>query len=197
VREAEVHGRECSLDPGRAILLAAILDRRPRRVVLHGGVRGAQQLPGPALGEWLVYALRADGAGVLAGTGCDRLVLARVVAVAAAEGWPVLGPGELRELGALVVVRALGGAEVEPEVARAVPGVRPGGWVVELGHPPALLRWRPWTWPGRTRLLRTAAELRAQAWLGLGLFAVEQWAPVDAPRVLVTCGRRRAIPERR
>jgi hypothetical protein len=38
--------------------------------------------------------------------------------------------------------------------------------------------------------LRTAAELRAQAWLGFGLYAVEQWAPVDLPRVLVTCGQR-------
>ena len=39
-----------------------------------------------------------------------------------------------------------------------------------------------------------AMELRARAWLGLGVYAVEQWAPIDLPRVLVTCGRWRAIP---
>jgi len=47
----------------------------------------------------------------------------------------------------------------------------------------------------RRRPVRMAAELRAQAWLGFGLYAVEQWAPVDLPRVLVTCGRRRATPQ--
>ncbi|MFY0537394.1 hypothetical protein [Nannocystis pusilla] len=31
-------------------------------------------------------------------------------------------------------------------------------------------------------------------WLGHGCYAVEQWAPIDTPRLLVTCGRVRAIP---
>jgi hypothetical protein len=44
--------------------------------------------------------------------------------------------------------------------------------------------------------MRSAAELRARAWLEFGLYGVEQWAPVDLPRLLVTCGRRRAIPGR-
>lgn len=163
-------------------------------------MRGADQLPGPVLAEWLVHALRSVRPAVVrgpgGGSGSGAALRERVAAVARRYDWPVL------ELGAalpgaiegLVILTALGDARVDPAIAGAVAAVRPGGVVVELAHPPSLRPWQVLQWLRRTRVMRSAAELRARAWLGHGLYAVEQWAPVDLPRVLVTCGRRRAIP---
>ena len=164
-------------------------------------MRGVDQLPGPVLAEWLVHTLRPLQAAVLVRpggkSGSGALLRARVTAAAEQCGWPVLAeeaapPG----LGALVVITALGDARVEPQLAAAIAAVRPGGLIVELAHPPSLRPWQVLQWLRRTRVMRSAAELRARAWLEFGLYALEQWAPVDLPRVLVTCGHRRAIPGR-
>lgn len=164
-------------------------------------MRGADQLPGPVLAEWLVHTLRPlrpavlRGVGVGGGTG--GALRDRVAAVAGRYGWTTIDPRgapDGRCFEAMIVITALGDAEVEPDVARALAAVVPGGQVVELAHPPAVRPWQVLRWLRRTRVMRSAAELRARAWLGFGLYAVEQWAPVDLPRVLVTAGRRRAIP---
>jgi hypothetical protein len=164
-------------------------------------VRGVDQLPGPVLAEWLVHALRPLRAAVLirpgGKSGSGALLRARVGAAAEQCGWPVLAEGVVPEgFGALVMITALGDARVEPALAAAASAMRAGGLVVELAHPPSLRPWQVLQWLRRTRVMRSAAELRARAWLGFGLYALEQWAPVDLPRVLVTCGRRRAIPGR-
>lgn len=156
-------------------------------------MRGAEQLPGPPLDEWLVHVLRdAPRVAVVIGRGVRAELGGPVLALAAARGWGRSGD----EVDALVATQALGDAEVAEEVGRAAATVAPGGLVIELGHAPGL---RPWQFfkqmlLRRRRGPRGAAELRAQAWLGFGLYAVEQWAPVDLPRVLVTSGRRRAMP---
>ncbi len=164
-------------------------------------MRGADQLPGPVLAEWLVHALGPmrtavlRGAGVvMAGTGA--MLHERVAAVAAPYGWTTVdGNTDMGiDFAALIVIKALGDAIVAPEVARAAERVQAGGTIVELAHPPAVRPWQVLRWLRRTRVMRSAAELRARAWLEFGLYGVEQWAPVDLPRLLVTCGRRRAIP---
>ncbi len=164
-------------------------------------MRGVDQLPGPVLAEWLVHALSPLRTAVLIGpggtSGSGALLRTRVKAAAAQCGWPVLAEGATPVgLTALVMISALGDARVEPALVPAVEAMQPGGLVVELAHPPSLRPWQVLKWLRRTRVMRSAAELRARAWLGFGLYALEQWAPVDLPRVLVTCGRRRAIPGR-
>lgn len=164
-------------------------------------MRGVDQLPGPVLAEWLVHTLRPLQAAVLVRpggkSGSGALLRARVTAAAEQCGWPVLAEEAAPAgLGALVVITALGDARVEPQLAAAIAAVRPGGLIVELAHPPSLRPWQVLQWLRRTRVMRSAAELRARAWLEFGLYALEQWAPVDLPRVLVTCGHRRAIPGR-
>ena len=164
-------------------------------------MRGVDQLPGPVLAEWLVHALSPLQTAVLIGpggkSGSGALLRTRVRAAAAQCGWPVLAEGAVPAgLTALVMISALGDARVDPALVPAVEAMQPGGLVVELAHPPSLRPWQVLQWLRRTRVMRSAAELRARAWLGFGLYALEQWAPVDLPRVLVTCGRRRAIPGR-
>jgi len=164
-------------------------------------VRGVDQLPGPVLAEWLVHALRPLRPAVVirpgGGGGSAAQLRARVTATADRCGWPVLADGAApAELGALVMISPLGDARVDPALMPAISAVQAGGLVVELAHPPPLRPWQVLRWLRRTRVMRSAAELRARAWLGFGLYALEQWAPVDLPRVLVTCGRRRAIPGR-
>lgn len=156
-----------------------------------GRVRGADQLPGPPLGEWLLHVLRVRGVAIVCGRGVRSDLSGEVLTLAAAQGW-VAASGE-GPFAALVVLRVLGTEEVGAEAERFAEQVVPGGLVIELGHPPALRPWHIWKLL-RARPLRGAAELRAAAWLGFGLYGVEQWAPIDLPRVLVTCGRRRAIP---
>ena len=164
-------------------------------------MRGADQLPGPVLAEWLVHALGPLRTAVLRGgavasAGTGAMLHERVAAVAAPYGWTTVdGNTDMGiDFAALIVIKALGDASVAPEVARAADRVRPGGPIVELAHPPAVRPWQILQWLRRTRVMRSAAELRARAWLEFGLYGVEQWAPVDLPRLLVTCGRRRAIP---
>jgi len=166
-------------------------------------VRGADQLPGPVLAEWLVHTLRPLRTAVLRGVevsmrGTGAMLHERVAAVAAPYGWTTVdGATDMGiDFAALIVIKALGDAIVAPEVARAVARVVPGGLVIELAHPPAVRAWQVLRWLRRTRVMLSAAELRARAWLEFGLHGVEQWAPVDLPRLLVTCGRRRAIPGR-
>lgn len=163
-------------------------------------MRGADQLPGPVLAEWLAHALGGGSTGVFAGAAVRRggtggALRERVEAAGRRFEWSrVDGPRVGRSLTALVVITELGDAAIEPAVALACEAVKPGGMVIELAHPPVVRPWQVLRWLRRTRVMRSAAELRARAWLGIGLFAVEQWAPVDLPRVLVTCGVWRAIP---
>lgn len=154
-------------------------------------MRGADQLPGPPLDEWLVHVLRgASRVAVVMGREVRAELAGPVLALAAARGWG--GSGE--DVAALVTTRVLGDAVVAEEVARAAGTVVAGGLVIELGHAPGLRPWQLWRRLRMRRGPRGAAELRAEAWLGFGLYAVEQWAPVDMPQVLVTSGRRRAVP---
>jgi len=153
-------------------------------------VRGADQLAGPPLGEWLLHVLRAPVA-IVCGRGVASEISGEVLTLAAAQKLCEAGDGPFA---ALVVLQVLGAEDVAEDVREFAGRVVPGGLVIEVGHPPGL---RPWHLLRllRRRPVRMAAELRAQAWLGFGLYAVEQWAPVDLPRVLVTCGRRRATPQ--
>jgi hypothetical protein len=154
-------------------------------------VRGADQLPGPPLDEWLVHALReTPRVAVVMGRAVRSELAGPVLALARLRGWG----GADEDASALVTTRVLGDVEIADEVARAAATVVAGGLVIELGHAPRLRPWQLWRRLWTRRAPRGAAELRAQAWLGFGLYAVEQWAPVDMPQVLVTCGRRRAIP---
>ena len=163
-------------------------------------MRGADQLPGPVLAEWLVHTLRPLRTAVMRGpggrSGSGAALRERVAVVASQYAWPVIevGGAPPDPVEALVVLSTLGDAQVDPAIAAGVAQVQPGGMVAELAHPPSLRPWQVLQWLRRTRVMRSAAELRARAWLEHGLYAVEQWAPVDLPRVLVTCGRRRAIP---
>jgi hypothetical protein len=161
-------------------------------------MRGADQLPGPVLAEWLVHELGGAATAVIASAesgrgGTSGALRERVDAAARRYGWS-RGGAARGSLAALVVITELGDAAIEPVVALACEGVKPGGKVIELAHPPVVRPWQVLRWLRRTRVMRSAAELRARAWLGIGLYAVEQWAPVDLPRVLVTCGVWRAIP---
>ncbi len=181
-------------------------------------MRGVDQLSGPVLAEWLVHSLRGRSTGLLVMAGPGRggtggALRERVDAAAQQHGWlrvevgvdaglaatsttsASVDAGFARgSLEALVVVTVLGDGAIAAVVAGACEGLRAGGLVIELGHPPVLRPWQMLRWLRRTRVMRSAAELRARAWLGLGVYAVEQWAPIDLPRVLVTCGRWRAIP---
>lgn len=142
-------------------------------------------LPGPPLGLWLDARLGGADMALWSGDGVRRAALAGL----RRRPWRELAGA--RGLAGLVVVAAL--AERCGAPAEALAAVRPGGWVIELGVPPRVSLW-PGRWRARRRLMRRAAELRAGEWLARGCYALEQWAPVDAPRLLVTCGRVRAIP---
>lgn len=151
-------------------------------------------LPGPGLAEWLLAAL--SGKKVALWTGSDagrgrggRAARATTTALRDRLGW--VAPAGASGLEGLVVVMALGGVEPPADVLQAVQG---GGVVIELAHPPVVPWWRPSRWAARAELVRRASESRAGVWLGRGCYAVEQWAPIDTPRLLVTCGRVRAIP---
>lgn len=149
-------------------------------------------LPGPPIAEWLLAAgagkKMALWTGPDAGRGrAGRAARAIVHALRARLGW--VEPGAVSD--GLVVVMALGGAE-PPDAA--LTGVRTGGQVIELAHAPPVPLWRPGRWASRGELIRRAGELRAGAWLRRGCFAVEQWAPLDVPRLLVTAATVRAIP---
>ncbi|MDC0718431.1 hypothetical protein [Nannocystis bainbridge] len=151
-------------------------------------------LPGPGLAEWLLAAL--GGKKVALWTGPDagrgrggRAARATTTALRQRLGWTELAGAS--GLDGLVVVVALGGAEPPEDALRAV---QDGGALVELAHPPVVPLWRPSRWAARAELVRRASQARAGEWLGRGCFAVEQWAPIDTPRLLVTCGRVRAIP---
>lgn len=151
-------------------------------------------LPGPSLAEWLLATLA--GKKVALWTGADagrgpggRAARQTTAALRERLSWPSLAGAS--GLDALVVVAALGGAEPPEEALRAVNG---GGLLIELAHPPKVSLWRPSQWAARGELVRRASASRATLWLGRGCFGVEQWAPIDAPRLLVTCGRVRAIP---
>ncbi len=165
-------------------------------------MRGADQLPGPVLAEWLVHTLGGVTTAVFAGAevkvgGTSGALRERAFAAASRFGWSRVDERCMptpASLTALVVITELGDAAIGPAAAQACEGLRAGGMVIELAHPPVVRPWQVLRWLRRTRVMRSAAELRARAWLGLGLFAVEQWAPVDLPRVLVTSGVWRAIP---
>lgn len=151
-------------------------------------------LPGPPLAEWLLATCAgkkmALWTGPDAGRGrAGRAARATVSALRERLEW--IAAGETGGLDGLVVLAALGGAEAPEAVVAAV---RAGGLVVELAHPPPVPLWRPTRWAARGALVRGASANRAGAWLSRGCFAVEQWAPLDVPRLLVTCGRVRAIP---
>lgn len=152
-------------------------------------------LPGPPLAEWFVYTF--GDAKMALWTGADtgrgrvgRVLRATVMALRGRLGWKPLA-GQVG-LDGLVVLTTLGEDSELP--ASALAAVRPGGWLVELGHPPAVAPWRPLQWVRRGRALRRASEVRARLWLDRGCYALEQWAPVDLPQALVTCARVRAIP---
>lgn len=152
-------------------------------------------LPGPPLAEWFVYTF--GDAEMALWTGADtgrgrvgRVLRATVMALRGRLGWKPLA-GQVG-LDGLVVLTTLGEDSELP--ASALAAVRPGGWLVELGHPPAVAPWRPLQWVRRGRALRRASEVRARLWLDRGCYALEQWAPVDLPQALVTCARVRAIP---
>lgn len=151
-------------------------------------------LPGPSLAEWLLA--RFAGKKMALWTGPDagrgrggRAARATTTALRERLGWVELAAAS--GLDGLVVVAALGGAEPPAEALQAVRG---GGFLVELAHPPVVPLWRLKRWAARGELVRRASEDRAALWLARGCYAVEQWAPIDAPRVLVTSGRVRAIP---
>lgn len=153
-------------------------------------------LPGPPLAEWLVYRFRdarmAFWSGPEAGRGrVGRALRATLQAVGGRLGWTAPEGGGFD---GLVVMTAL--AEGSDLPATALAAVRPGGWLVEAGHPPPVPLWRPSRWGSRARIVRRAAEIRAGVWLGRGCYEVELWAPVDLPRVLVTCARVRAVARR-
>ena len=101
----------------------------------------------------------------------------------------------LRRRGALLVALALLGCQAQRRPASSVPAEVTSHGIDWL---PSVTAARPTT----PAIALTASdgtglrlvELRARAWLEFGLYGVEQWAPVDLPRLLVTCGRRRAIP---
>jgi hypothetical protein len=146
-------------------------------------------LPGPSLAEWLLATLADKKVALWTGPDAGRGLGGRAArqtttALRQRLGWTGLAGAS--GLDALVVVATLGGAEPPEEALRAVNG---GGLLVELAHPPKVSLWRPSRWA-----VRGASASRATLWLGRGCFAVEQWAPIDAPRVLVTSGRVRAIP---
>ena len=165
-------------------------------------MRGADQLPGPVLAEWLVHTLGGAATAVFASAevqvgGTSGALRERVFAAGSRFGWLRVderGMPPRGSLAARVVITELGDAAIGPADALGCEGLRGGGTVIELAHPPVVRPWQVLRWLRRTGVMRSAAELRARAWLGLGLFAVEQWAPVDLPRVLVTCGVWRAIP---
>lgn len=151
-------------------------------------------LPGPPLAEWLLASFAGKKMALWTGPDAGRgrggrAARATTAALRERLGW--VEPAGASGLDGLVVVAALGG--VEPPLA-ALPAVRGGGWLVELAHPPPVPLWRPSRWAARGELVRGASAARAGLWLGRGCYAVEQWAPIDTPRVLVTCGRVRAIP---
>lgn len=143
-------------------------------------------LPGPPLGLWLDERVGAGRMALWAGAGVSRGIAA---ALRRRRTWTELAGAQ--ELAGLVVVAEIAEACEVPAAAQAA--VRRGGWVIELGVPPRVSLW-PGRWRARRRLIRRAAELRAGEWLARGCYAIEQWAPVDTPRLLVTCGRVRAIP---
>src|SRR5690606_5626951 len=154
-------------------------------------------LPGPPLAEWLMAMFAGKKMSLWTGPGAGRgrpgrTARATVAAIAEQAGWQALaGAGGAGGGGGLP---ALGAAEELPEAGLG--SVRAGGHVVELAHAPPVELWRPTRWARRGALVREAAASRAGLWLGRGCFALEQWRPVDMPRLLVTSGQVRAIPGR-
>ncbi|MCY1057247.1 hypothetical protein [Nannocystis sp. SCPEA4] len=151
-------------------------------------------LPGPSLAEWLLATLAGKKVALWTGPDAGRGLGGRAARTTTTMLRSRLGWVELAGasgLDALVVVATLDGVEPPADALAAVGG---GGLLVELAHPPKVPLWRPSRWAARGELVRRASASRAGLWLGRGCFAVEQWAPIDAPRVLVTCGRVRAIP---
>ncbi len=160
----------------------------------------APQLHGPALVAWLAHSLPAATA-VFVAPDTDPRLLREVMPVVDACAWrvvPELSPAsEVLAISAAVVLTPLGtlAGDTGPEAVRWLANLRrslalltPGGAVVELAHPMRVRLWQLRRWLQRARAVGGAAEQRARVWLDFGLYAVEQWAPVDWPRVLVTKG---------
>lgn len=167
----------------------------PSRTCYSHLVDHAALLPGPPLDRWLARALRphprvglwsaAGGGEGIVGAGARAALRGLdLVALDGSDG------RDLAVLDALVVLTPLGDDAAAPHLDR----LRPGGLLVELAHPP---RWRLgellWPWPRRARQ-RWAVERRARAWALAGLHDLRQWAPLEPGGIVVTEGRRRAIP---
>lgn len=155
----------------------------------------AALLPGPPLDRWLGRTLQpAPRAGLWVVTGGGEGLVGRA-ARAAIRGRDLIALDDsdgrdLAVLDALVVLAPLGDDAAAPILDR----LRPGGLLIELAHPPRRrLGEILWPWPRRARQ-RWAVERRARAWALAGLHDLRQWAPLEPGGIVVTEGRRRAIP---
>jgi hypothetical protein len=163
----------------------------------------AALLPGPPLGRWLARELEVVGERRRVGLWLAALGGAGLygrAAAAALEGLdlrPIERAQDLVEdepFGALVVVTPLGDDVAVPSSVFAA--LAAGAAVIEIAHPPAWrLREVVWPW-ARWERQRWAIERRARAWALAGAYALRQWSPLEPEGLVVTEGRRRAIPAR-